>query len=207
MATISEVAIFTQHVCTGYNWIWIFHHCCIFKECLMLLAYGILLSSILELCPEYGVLKQDETNTFSYHSEKILSLHVCVYVCVRMSVCVCVVSVACQLSPCLHGGTCLPEGEGYGCFCPQGFTGESCEIGETQISHSYSTLMLLLKRQQKCWRYKKKINKMWVYTIQPQSQSIAFLPAKQIHCRRSRNIWSLSSGSHKKLSLVGLIVL
>ncbi|KAL2098119.1 hypothetical protein ACEWY4_007326 [Coilia grayii] len=35
---------------------------------------------------------------------------------------------ACQMSPCLHGGTCLPEGEGYGCFCPQGFTGESCEI-------------------------------------------------------------------------------
>uniref|UniRef100_A0AAY4EKS3 Neurocan b n=1 Tax=Denticeps clupeoides TaxID=299321 RepID=A0AAY4EKS3_9TELE len=34
----------------------------------------------------------------------------------------------CQTSPCLHGGTCLPEGEGYGCFCPQGFTGESCEI-------------------------------------------------------------------------------
>ncbi|XP_063075564.1 neurocan core protein [Engraulis encrasicolus] len=35
---------------------------------------------------------------------------------------------ACQTNPCLHGGTCLPEGEGYGCFCPQGFTGESCEI-------------------------------------------------------------------------------
>ncbi|XP_030630544.1 neurocan core protein [Chanos chanos] len=29
---------------------------------------------------------------------------------------------------CLHGGTCLPQGEGYRCFCPQGYTGESCEI-------------------------------------------------------------------------------
>ncbi|XP_062843609.1 aggrecan core protein isoform X2 [Trichomycterus rosablanca] len=30
---------------------------------------------------------------------------------------------------CLHGGTCLPYGEGFQCFCPQGYTGESCEIG------------------------------------------------------------------------------
>ncbi|XP_050994514.1 neurocan core protein [Labeo rohita] len=29
---------------------------------------------------------------------------------------------------CLHGGTCLPHGEGFRCFCPQGYTGESCEI-------------------------------------------------------------------------------
>ncbi|XP_026879599.2 neurocan core protein isoform X3 [Electrophorus electricus] len=29
---------------------------------------------------------------------------------------------------CLHGGTCLPDGEGFRCFCPQGYTGESCEI-------------------------------------------------------------------------------
>ncbi|KAI5092740.1 neurocan core protein, partial [Silurus meridionalis] len=29
---------------------------------------------------------------------------------------------------CLHGGTCLPHDEGFQCFCPQGYTGESCEI-------------------------------------------------------------------------------
>ncbi|XP_058650067.1 neurocan core protein isoform X3 [Onychostoma macrolepis] len=29
---------------------------------------------------------------------------------------------------CLHGGTCLPHGEGFRCFCPQGYAGESCEI-------------------------------------------------------------------------------
>ncbi|XP_054645103.1 neurocan core protein isoform X2 [Dunckerocampus dactyliophorus] len=34
----------------------------------------------------------------------------------------------CQTNPCLHGGTCLHEGDGYSCYCPQGFSGESCEI-------------------------------------------------------------------------------
>uniref|UniRef100_UPI0037E9198A neurocan core protein-like n=1 Tax=Semicossyphus pulcher TaxID=241346 RepID=UPI0037E9198A len=34
----------------------------------------------------------------------------------------------CQTSPCLHGGSCLQEGDGYSCYCPQGFSGESCEI-------------------------------------------------------------------------------
>ncbi|XP_039517105.1 neurocan core protein [Pimephales promelas] len=29
---------------------------------------------------------------------------------------------------CLHGGTCLPHGEAFRCFCPQGYAGESCEI-------------------------------------------------------------------------------
>ncbi|XP_051557444.1 neurocan core protein-like isoform X1 [Myxocyprinus asiaticus] len=29
---------------------------------------------------------------------------------------------------CLHGGTCLPHGEGFRCFCPLGYAGESCEI-------------------------------------------------------------------------------
>uniref|UniRef100_A0A3Q3N703 Neurocan core protein n=1 Tax=Mastacembelus armatus TaxID=205130 RepID=A0A3Q3N703_9TELE len=31
-------------------------------------------------------------------------------------------------NPCLHGGSCLQEGDGYSCYCPQGFSGESCEI-------------------------------------------------------------------------------
>ncbi|XP_044055994.1 neurocan core protein isoform X2 [Siniperca chuatsi] len=34
----------------------------------------------------------------------------------------------CQTNPCLHGGSCLQEGDGYSCYCPQGFSGESCEI-------------------------------------------------------------------------------
>uniref|UniRef100_A0A4W5N7M7 Neurocan b n=1 Tax=Hucho hucho TaxID=62062 RepID=A0A4W5N7M7_9TELE len=34
----------------------------------------------------------------------------------------------CQTSPCLHGGSCLQEGDGYSCYCPQGYSGESCEI-------------------------------------------------------------------------------
>ncbi|KAA0718511.1 Neurocan core protein [Triplophysa tibetana] len=29
---------------------------------------------------------------------------------------------------CLHGGTCLPHGEGFRCLCPQAYSGESCEI-------------------------------------------------------------------------------
>lgn len=37
----------------------------------------------------------------------------------------------CQTNPCLHGGSCLQEGDGYSCYCPQGFSGESCEIGES----------------------------------------------------------------------------
>ncbi|XP_041752610.2 neurocan core protein isoform X2 [Coregonus clupeaformis] len=34
----------------------------------------------------------------------------------------------CVTNPCLHGGKCLPQGKGYSCYCPQGFTGENCEI-------------------------------------------------------------------------------
>uniref|UniRef100_A0A3Q2CHD0 Neurocan core protein n=1 Tax=Cyprinodon variegatus TaxID=28743 RepID=A0A3Q2CHD0_CYPVA len=34
----------------------------------------------------------------------------------------------CQTSPCLHGGSCLQEGDSYSCYCPQGYTGENCEI-------------------------------------------------------------------------------
>ncbi|XP_073699746.1 neurocan core protein [Garra rufa] len=34
----------------------------------------------------------------------------------------------CQTNPCLHGGSCLTEGKGYSCLCPQGYSGESCEI-------------------------------------------------------------------------------
>ncbi|KAL1023056.1 hypothetical protein UPYG_G00035910 [Umbra pygmaea] len=34
----------------------------------------------------------------------------------------------CQTNPCLHGGSCLQEGDGYSCYCPQGYSGESCEI-------------------------------------------------------------------------------
>nr|XP_029479125.1 neurocan core protein-like isoform X1 [Oncorhynchus nerka] len=34
----------------------------------------------------------------------------------------------CVTNPCLHGGQCVPQGKGYSCYCPQGFTGENCEI-------------------------------------------------------------------------------
>ncbi|KAI4899075.1 hypothetical protein NFI96_031218 [Prochilodus magdalenae] len=34
----------------------------------------------------------------------------------------------CQLNPCLHGGSCLRDGEGYSCVCLEGYSGESCEI-------------------------------------------------------------------------------
>lgn len=34
----------------------------------------------------------------------------------------------CMTNPCLHGGKCLPQGTGYTCYCPQGYTGENCEI-------------------------------------------------------------------------------
>uniref|UniRef100_A0A087X787 Neurocan core protein n=1 Tax=Poecilia formosa TaxID=48698 RepID=A0A087X787_POEFO len=34
----------------------------------------------------------------------------------------------CQTSPCLHGGSCLEEGDSYSCYCPQGYSGENCEI-------------------------------------------------------------------------------
>ncbi|KAJ7993100.1 hypothetical protein DPEC_G00268920 [Dallia pectoralis] len=34
----------------------------------------------------------------------------------------------CETNPCLHGGSCLREGDGYSCYCPQGYSGESCEI-------------------------------------------------------------------------------
>lgn len=34
----------------------------------------------------------------------------------------------CHTNPCLHGGSCLQEGDGYSCYCPPGFSGESCEI-------------------------------------------------------------------------------
>ncbi|KAG7250622.1 hypothetical protein CRUP_037732 [Coryphaenoides rupestris] len=40
----------------------------------------------------------------------------------------------CQTSPCLHGGRCLQEGDSYSCYCPQGFSGESCEIGESRAA-------------------------------------------------------------------------
>lgn len=36
-------------------------------------------------------------------------------------------SSACESGPCLHGGTCQPQQDGYLCVCPAGASGEQCE--------------------------------------------------------------------------------
>lgn len=46
----------------------------------------------------------------------------------------------CVTNPCLHGGKCLPQGTGYSCYCPQGYAGENCEIGE-QRKHTRLRLL------------------------------------------------------------------
>ncbi|KAI3368916.1 hypothetical protein L3Q82_025886, partial [Scortum barcoo] len=54
----------------------------------------------------------------------------------------------CQTNPCLHGGSCLQEGDGYSCYCPQGFSGESCEIGESLPGIALTCLSLSLNTGQ-----------------------------------------------------------
>lgn len=46
-------------------------------------------------------------------------------------------SEPCVTNPCLHGGKCLPQGTGYSCYCPQGYTGENCEIGEWCLQYTH----------------------------------------------------------------------
>ncbi|TKS74749.1 Neurocan core protein [Collichthys lucidus] len=53
----------------------------------------------------------------------------------------------CQTNPCLHGGSCLQEGDGYSCYCPQGFSGESCEIDTEGCEHTWR------KFHGHCYRY------------------------------------------------------
>lgn len=84
-------------------------------------------------------LHYPETLSFGAHmGDSVSNLAAKRYICRTMFQTwfssLCSVSTAeddpCQTNPCLHGGSCLTEGEGYSCLCPQGYSGESCEIGK-----------------------------------------------------------------------------
>jgi hypothetical protein len=44
----------------------------------------------------------------------------------------------CISNACENGGTCYEMVNGYGCACPAGYTGKTCEIGKkNNICHMY----------------------------------------------------------------------
>ena len=38
-------------------------------------------------------------------------------------------NVGCDSLPCLNGGTCNEDGNGYTCTCGQGYSGDTCDEG------------------------------------------------------------------------------
>ena len=38
-------------------------------------------------------------------------------------------NVGCDSLPCLNGGTCNEDGNGYTCTCDQGYSGDNCDTG------------------------------------------------------------------------------
>ena len=55
----------------------------------------------------------------------------------------------CAPAPCLSGGTCIDQVDGYTCDCAAGFTGVICETGK--IIYMMATLLLLVNRWPHYW--------------------------------------------------------
>lgn len=52
------------------------------------------------------------------------------YRCQHSSACV-AVNGSCESSPCQNGGTCVLDGNTYGCICKDGWEGATCSISES----------------------------------------------------------------------------
>ena len=67
----------------------------------------------------------------------------------------------CDNSPCLHGGTCVPDTEQgtsvFGCICQEGYTGNFCEHGKfkhKRISDIKTSLSVVSEYTSLITRYK-----------------------------------------------------